>query len=430
MFNRRVMRHLGVVLTILVLVVALIVGFTAGFNYIRLHEERQAALEAAATGEGGAAEPDASAGLDTEEVYEPKIVTRETPGARMLFIELGDTTTDIGQKLYDMGIIENVTLWTVMSRFNGYDGQYKSGTHYVMQGMNFDELMWNLTQQPQTVRITFREGLTYLQVKDVLRANGVIFDEEEMDRLMNTPSEFLNYDLVTQIPANVPERDWMLEGYLFPDTYDFDVNASEKRIIETFLANMERRFNEEYRERAEYLGMTTDEIITLASVIEQESSRSNERYIVSRVFYNRIENDMLLQSCATVNYLRAKEGKPPVFIVTNEDLQMDSRYNTYIYEGLPAGPIANPSLESLRAALYPDTENLDVLYFAAIGNGANIFATTYEEHQENIEEYVIPAQRRFELQQADQGQDVVNEVPPEAAPPTSWTPPQADEGND
>ena len=331
---------------------------------------------------------------------------------------------EIGRKLMEMGVIENVTLWTLMSRINGYDGQYKSGTHYVIKGLNFDELMWNLTQEPQTVRITFREGLNYLQVKEVLRQNGVIFNEDEMDRLMNTPSEFLDYDLVKQIPANAPGRDWMLEGYLFPDTYDFDVNVSEKRIIETFLSNTERRLRADYRERAEYLGMTTDEIVTLASVIEMESSRSNERYIVSRVFYNRMEQEMLLQSCATVNYLRAQIGKPPVFIVTNEDLKMDSPYNTYITGGLPPGPIANPSLEAIRAALYPDTESTDVLFFAAIGNGANVFAATYEEHQQNIEEYVIPAQRRFELQQADQGPDTPNEIPPEVAPPSSWTPPQ------
>ena len=421
MFSQRVWRLIGVLAAVVVLTVALIAGFGAGFSYTRLQERRQEALEAAANDNGETGTGTQEGGAATE--YEPRLVTRETPGSMMLYVELGDNTSEIGQKLEEMGVIENVTLWTIMSRINGYDGQYKSGTHYVTKDMNFDELMWNLTQQPSTVRITFREGLNYLQVKEVLRTNGIIFNEDELDRLMNTPSEFLGYDLVTGIPANVPGRDWMLEGYLFPDTYNFDVNASEKRIIETFLSNMERRFNDGYRERAEYLGMTTDEIITLASVIEMESSRSNERYIVSRVFYNRMEQDMLLQSCATVNYLRAQVGKPPVFIVTSEDMKMDSEYNTYLYDGLPPGPIANPSLESLRAALYPDTENTDVLYFAAIGNGANVFARTYEEHERNIEEYVIPAQRRFEMQQADQGRDNPNELPPEVQPPSTWTPP-------
>lgn len=412
MFSRRIWRMFGIILAIFVLLIALILGFSAGFNYIRITNERQNQLAAAEKGELSTVEGQT---LPPEKL--PKIVTRDTPGAMMLLIDLGDSTQTIGQKLQDMGVIENLTLWTMMSRINGYDDAYKSGTHFVVKGMNFDELMWNLTQQPETVRITFPEGLSYPEVKAILKRNGVIFNEDELDRLMNTPSEFLDYDLVTMMPTNVDDRDWMLEGYLFPDTYDFDINASEKRIISTFLTNMGRRFSKDYLERAEYLGMTPDQVITLASVIEKESSRSMERYIVSRVFHNRMEQNMHLQSCATINYLRAKEGEPPVFIVSDEDMQVESGYNTYLNDGLPAGPIANPSLESIRAALYPDTDNKEVLYFAAVGDGANVFAETYAEHEKNIEEYVIPAQRRFEIQQAEAGDaNPADQLPPEAQP--------------
>ena len=182
----------------------------------------------------------------------------------------------------------------------------------------------------------------------------------------------------------LPAGQQKLEGFLFPDTYDFGVKATDRQVINRMLARFDEVFKPEYYTQAEKLGMTPYEIVILASIIEKESAHSDERKIISSVFYNRLNSTdaslKKLQSCATIQYILLEKTGAVKLKITDEDTSIPSTYNTYIHAGLPPKPICSPSEDSILAALYP--ENTDYLYFVAKGDeeGRNEFSKTYQEH--------------------------------------------------
>ena len=149
---------------------------------------------------------------------------------------------------------------------------------------------------------------------------------------------------------------------------------SEREIIDAFLAAFDAQFTGEFNARAKAIGKTVDEIVTMASIVERESNTSEDRNKIAGVFYNRLEQNMRLQSCATVQYI-LKERKEKL---STNDTQIKSPYNTYINNGLPIGPIASPGTECIRAALYP--EKTDALYFVLGSDGKHVFSAEYDEH--------------------------------------------------
>ena len=165
-----------------------------------------------------------------------------------------------------------------------------------------------------------------------------------------------------------------MEGYLFPATYEIPNGMSAHDIIDLMLAAFDNQFKPEYYERATELGLTVDEVITMASIVERETDSGTERAKVAGVFYNRRNSGMKFQSCATVQYILG-ERKPVLSIA---DTQIDSPYNTYMYAGFPIGPICNPGTECIEAALYP--EATDAYYFVLGKDGSHIYSKTYEEH--------------------------------------------------
>ena len=187
-----------------------------------------------------------------------------------------------------------------------------------------------------------------------------------------------DYDFVKNIPA----RENRLEGYLYPDTYSFTGNESEHEIITVMLDNFNKKVIPVYEQSG--VAQSLDEIIKLASVIEREAAGEDDRAKVASVFVNRINKGMKLESCATVQYI-LKERKS---VLSNEDTLIDSTYNTYMYAGLPIGPIASPGIKSIEAAISPAQTNY--MYFLANADGSgSVFSETYEEHlqkQREIEE--------------------------------------------
>lgn len=313
-------------------------------------------------------------------------------GLKPIFVDFGDATKQIAAKLEKAGLISSKTVFQILSKLNGFDGNYQYGTHYLRPNMGYDELMFTLTLKPNRVLVVIPEGSTYIDIKNILRKSNISFNEERMDKLMNSPEEFEHFDFLDGI-KRTPGRNFLLDGYLFPDSYYFDQNANEASIISTMLNNTHYKLLDQYYERAKALNMTMDQVIILASIIQKESSISQEMYKVSRVFSNRLAKSMSLESCATINYLRQQEGLEPVFLVKDKDLSRESAYNTYKNPGLTPGPICNPGAEAISAALYPDTsaESSNYLYFCAAGKeGKNVFANTLAEHQANIEKYLTP----------------------------------------
>lgn len=382
--SRKINRSFSLLTVVLLILGVLVIGFTFGYRYVISQNERFSRYDT----------KNLSGDLTSEE-NQKIVIDRNTPGAVMVYIRLGDRTSDIAERLKEAGVIDHPILFNLMSKINGFDGGYQYGTHFITKGMTYDEIMYNLTLKPSASNITFREGLTYKQIKQVLREQGVQFDESLMDDIVMQPNKYFagganGYLFLDD--KGLPKRDWPLQGYLFPDTYSFDLNTDSQTIIQTFLNNTQRRIPKDAYERAKKLGMSMDQVVTLASVIEAEAGNIREMYRVSRVFHNRLAQKMPLQSCATINYVRGERNLPRLLVVSESDLNLDSPYNTYLNAGLPPGPICNPGLEAIRAALYPsiDPGDRELLYFAATGDGNNVFANTFDEHVVNVRKYVLP----------------------------------------
>ena len=172
-----------------------------------------------------------------------------------------------------------------------------------------------------------------------------------------------------------------LEGFLYPSTYYFDENSSEKEVLSTMLSQFNKVYTEKLKDRQKELNMTTEQVINLASIVEKEAVLDEDRPIIASVFYNRLKIGMPLQSDATIQYIFKERKK----IVTYKDLEIDSPYNSYKNKGLPPTPIASPGIESIEATLYP--EKTEYLYFVAKMDGGNNYSTSYEDHLKYVKEY-------------------------------------------
>ncbi|MGN0545867.1 MAG: endolytic transglycosylase MltG [Acutalibacteraceae bacterium] len=233
------------------------------------------------------------------------------------------------------------------------------------------------TTQPEkkTVRITIKEGQTLTQIFKTLEENGV----SSFDDLMETAQtyDYSYYPLVAAIPSN-PNRCFKLEGYLFPDTYEFYTNQKPQDAIGKFLRGGKAKITDSMKAQASALGYSMDEVITVASIIEKEGANPNEVAKIAAVIYNRLEAGMKLQMDSTIYYIE-RNVKP---FITGDINRYNSYYNTYKCSALPAGPISNPGLRTINAALNP--ADVPYLYFCHDENANYYYAETYEEHQENL----------------------------------------------
>lgn len=233
----------------------------------------------------------------------------------------------------------------------------------------------------KTVRITFPEGSTFAQMAEKLEANGVCTVQELMG-VVNS-YDYSKFPLVAAIPED-ENRCFRLEGYLFPDTYDFLTNSDPEDVLGKMIRNTENRITDAYRARAKELGYTMDEVLTIASLIQGEAGNPQEIGKVSSILHNRLKAGMKLEVDASINYVE-KWIKP---FIGGDINRYNSYYNTYKCAALPSGPICNPGIDWIKAALYP--EDTDYLYFVNDANGNYYYASTYEEHQENCEKAGIP----------------------------------------
>ncbi len=372
---RRITKPILVLLVIVTLMGAALIGFNVGYQYVRNQDKRLDSLKKQFDEHGSSP------------------FNKDTPNAIEVYVRQQFDTEDIAKMLKEKGLIDNTLAFEILSKFNGFDGQYRYGTHYLVPDMSYDEIMVVLTNEPDPVTITFIEGMTYNQMKTKMLDAGMRFNPDLLDAMVRRPYLFTDYSFVPQIEAK-EEREWMLQGYLWPDTYRFDINATEQQILKTILNNTERHLRlGGYYERAKKLGMTIDEVLTLASIVQMEGGIV-EMPKIAKVFRNRIDRDMPLQSCATINYLRLEDGLKPVLWVLNDDLQKysDDAYNTYGHKGLPPGPINSPGTIAIEAVLWPATERTwpganKYLYFVATGKGTSDFSKTYKEHAAKAARY-------------------------------------------
>ncbi|MEN6594568.1 MAG: endolytic transglycosylase MltG [Clostridiaceae bacterium] len=291
------------------------------------------------------------------------------------------------------GLISSTAAFKVYVDFVGKANSLKAGTYVLSKNMSIKQIVEILCEgnaPKATITFTVPEGYTIVGIGKVLLDKGLISSEADLLEAAKTGNAFTNFAFINDVAStsNVASRAYVLEGYLFPDTYEVYADAS----VETILIKMLNRFNEvftdEYLTRAEQLGMTMDQVLTLASLIEREAQAPNDFAKVSAVFHNRLSQDMPLQSCASLSYVLGVTK----YVFNESERATDSLYNTYKYNGLPVGPVCNPGKAAIEAALYPNEEYLSggYLYFCNQNPAETselVFAKTYEEHEKNVEKY-------------------------------------------
>lgn len=307
---------------------------------------------------------------------ESKAIDPDSKEFVAVIIPSGTGTGGIADILAENKLIDNQGVFKLQSKTKGYDGKYKAGEYSLSPSMSMEDMMKVLiTGKSKTVRFTIPEGYDIKRTTEKLASEGLINADAFAKEI---ESGQFNYKFLESAPAGANR----LEGYLFPETYDIYTTANEHDVINTMLSQFDKVFTEEYYARAKELGMSVNEIITLASIIEREAQVPEDRPIIASVFYNRLKIDMPLQSCATVQYILG-EQKP---VLSIKDTKIESPYNTYLNAGLPPGPIASPGADSIKAALYP--AETDYLFFLAKGDGSHAFSATYEQFLKDKAQYI------------------------------------------
>lgn len=300
------------------------------------------------------------------------------------------TIHDVSEILADAGVITYPDIFELYAKLNEDDGQFLAGTYEVNGMMNYDELRMAFKEKVvrEIVRLTIPEGYTIDEIIDLFLENGIGGTREDWVAAVNDLELYSDFAFVQALIGNTSSnRIYALEGYLFPDTYDFYTDAKASQIVYKLLNRFNNIFKDEFYTRAAELGYTVDEIVILASMIEKETRLYYEFELVSSVFHNRLRNSAAypcLESDATIMYAIQHDSGARKEQLTHDDLSYDSPYNTYTNQGLPPGPIANPSYQAITCALYP--EESTYYYFVTGKTGETVFSSTYAQHQAAVAE--------------------------------------------
>jgi len=303
----------------------------------------------------------------------------------------GSSLSSVSQKLEKAGLIHNHTVFKYMADFMGMGQKIQSGDYELSRSMSASEILDQLISgdgKPLTTKITIIPGWTVEDVGAYLVRQGILKDSEEFLALCRTGESYSGYYFIEEMmkTGDTGRRKYALEGYLSPNTYEIYTRSSEDTIIKRLLSQTEAAYSISYDERAQELGMTMDEVFALASMIEKEAKKADFAK-VSAVFHNRLKKDMTLGSDVTVKYVSGSEK----MYLSADDLDIDSPYNTYQHKGLPIGPICNPSMDAVVAALYPDEQYVaqKYLYFCSTDpdSGALHFSKTQKEHDAAVAMY-------------------------------------------
>ncbi|QIB69445.1 endolytic transglycosylase MltG [Aminipila butyrica] len=293
-------------------------------------------------------------------------------------IPQGSGTSNIGQILQEEQIIASAGRFQLLSKIDGNDGKYKAGEYSLSPSMTLQQIMdIIISGDSSTSRFTIPEGLTVKETAERLHAQNFINQEAFFSEVQSGSFDYKFMELL-------PPGENRLEGFLYPETYDIYTTASEHDIIQKMLSQFDKLVGEEYYARAQEMGYSMYQIVTIASLIEKETLVSAERPTVASVIYNRMAINMPLQIDAAVQYALPEHKSR----LTNKDLQVDSPYNTYQNTGLPPGPICSPGIDSIEAALYPASTNYYYYVLSADQNGTHKFSNTYEEFMKNKKAYI------------------------------------------
>lgn len=293
-----------------------------------------------------------------------------------VFVDIpkGTSIPQIGRILHRAGVVSHPRLFAWFVRFSYPTSSMKAGEYRFDRASSMRDIASKLAKgEVYVIKVTVPEGFSRTEIVDLLVSSGI-----------GTSEGLLSGTKDTSAIADLDHRATDLEGYLFPDTYFFSRRVSEKEVVQRMVSQFLKIWTPEREEKARKLNMTPREVITLASIIEKETALPTERHLVSAVFHNRLKKNIALGSDPTVIY-SVKLVKEYDGVIHQSDLKLDSPYNTYLYYGLPPGPIASPGLASIDAAL--DPAKVDYLYFVSRNDGSHLFTENYQDHLRGVRQY-------------------------------------------
>jgi UPF0755 protein len=297
-------------------------------------------------------------------------------------IPQGTNTEGIAQILYNEGLIQNQLVFRFYVRRYDLGQGFIAGRYRFSPSMSLEQIVLKIQAgdvYTETSWFTIPEGLSIEEIAERLKQSGLVNQERFLD-LARQPSP----DLIDAYPFLAEVNDsritYVMEGYLFPDTYEVYTDAGEEAIMKVMLNRLVQIVNEEEQARIKALGMTMHEVLTLASIVEREARVDHERPLIAGVFYNRLRIGQRLESCATIQYIL---GETKEFL-TFADLELPSPYNTYQNAGLPPGPIAASGEASIMAVLYPEESDYYFFNYKYDSSGEHYFSKTLEEHNRNV----------------------------------------------
>ncbi|UHA74298.1 endolytic transglycosylase MltG [Paenibacillus sp. 481] len=304
-----------------------------------------------------------------------------------LTIERGSGPSVIASQLEQAGIIRNSFLFKSYLKMNNEGARFQAGTYAFQPGVTLDEIIRKLNAgdvlKDEMIRFTVPEGYTVTQMADKLSKEGYV-ERSHFLQLVNDKAWLKGR---TTLFDAIPDSNLImhqLEGYLFPETYELKKESAAEDIVLRMIKETEKRLDDaspQWQADMKKQGLDLHELLTIASLIEREVVVDEERPLVAGVIYNRIKKGMRLQIDATVQYALDKPKERLYY----KDLGIDSPYNTYKIEGLPPGPIASPSVASIKAALQPEASEYLFYVTKKDGTSGHLFAKTFAEHERNIE---------------------------------------------
>ena len=293
----------------------------------------------------------------------PKWQINQSDGVTVT-VERGMTPVRIARLLRDNKIIQNSGRFIWAAKLLGVARQLQAGRYFFQGRVNNYQILKKIAEGAVvTDRITFPEGIRATQIAALLEEKMGIKAGDFMNRVSDR-------GLVRSLGLEADS----FEGYLFPDTYQFYTDATPNEIIKKMVARFKEQYSDSLRMTASKQGLTTQDIVILASIVEGEAIIDSERPVIAAIYINRLKMGMALQACPTVQYL-LPEGPRRLL---KSDLEIDSPYNTYKYRGLPPGPVNNPGMKSILAVLNP--AEVDYLYLVANGDGSHTFSKNMEDH--------------------------------------------------
>jgi UPF0755 protein len=291
-------------------------------------------------------------------------------------IPAGSGTTVIGDRLAAAGVVRDPVTFRFALWMSGQRRVLKAGEYRFDHPMTSFDVIGKLARgDVYVVNVTFPEGLTIAEMSAIFASHG-----------FGPASAFVEAANDVSLIRTIDPAAQNLEGYLFPDTYPLPRRADARRLIRTMVQGFERVLTPALRSAVEARGLSVHQAVTLASIVEKESARTDERPVVAGVYLNRFRIGMALQCDPTVIYALKRAG---IYAgsLRHDDLAFDSPYNTYRYAGLPPGPIASPGRTSLEATVHP--ADVDYLYFVSRNDGSHEFARTLDEHNRNVQKYQV-----------------------------------------